>query len=383
MLLFITGGAGVGKSALLKVLFQAATNVSNTMIDQGDFHKPKAMVMAMTGCTARNVGGKTVHSALGLGWGTNTEASAFSRTLQEQRVQWQYVDTVFIDEISLISTDTLSRINHALNNIFGTHDVARFGGKHVIFLGDLYQLPPVTGRMIFLPPKAPANTTKTPPPINPFKAMAEAATPLTAGFKLYELTEIMRQKDAVPFANLLARLRRGPSHLTEEDRVVLRSRTQVQPFPNDIYVSWFNKDVDAWNAKAYSAWPGSGQELVAKDRARRAGAKGQIPPSEAHMLLDKAKHMRTTDTKLPHTIRLKVGMPTFMTTNVDVEDGLTNGAGGVVKYFTHGATDVTIVWVQFDDATAGQCLRTRAGFIYRQNPAVNSGWIPVQRWNRS
>lgn len=244
LLPFITGGAGVGKSALRKVLFQTATNVSNTMIDQGDFHKPKAMVMAMTGCTARNVGGKTVHSVLGLGWGTSNEASASSRTLQEQRVQWQYVDTVFIDEISLISTDILSRINFALNNIFGTHDVAKFGGKHVIFLGDSYQLPPVTGRMIFLPPKAAASAMKKASPIDPFKAMAAAGTPLTEGFKLYELTEIMRQKDAVPFANLLARLRRGPSHLTEEDRVVLRSRTNVQPFPDDIYVSWFNKDVD-------------------------------------------------------------------------------------------------------------------------------------------
>ena len=162
LLLFITGGAGVGKSALLNVLFQTATNVSNTMIDQRDYDKQKAVVMAaMTGCTARNVGGKTVHSALGLGWGTST-ASASSRTLQQQKVEWQYVDTVFIDEISLISTDSLNRINHALNNIFGTHDVAKFGGKHVILLGDLYQLPPVSGRMMFLPPKldnAPKNTT--------------------------------------------------------------------------------------------------------------------------------------------------------------------------------------------------------------------------------
>ena len=34
------------------------------------------------------------------------------------------------------------------------------------------------------------------------------------------------------------------------------------------------------------------------------------------------------------------------------------------------ATDVTIVWVLFDDATAGECLRARTKFLYRQNPAV-------------
>ena len=132
--------------------------------------------------------------------------------------------------------------------------------------------------------------------------MAEAGPALTDGFKLYELTEIMRQKDAVPFANLLARLRRGPAHLTEEDRMLLRSRTKIHPFLDDIFVSWFNKDVDEWNARAYETWPGPGQELVAKDHARRAGNSGQVAQSDTQHMLDVVKRMRTADTKLAHVI---------------------------------------------------------------------------------
>ena len=66
MRLFITGGAGVGKSALLRVLFQTTKNVSNDRLQDGRPEAPKAVIMAMTGNTARNVRGMTVHSALRL-----------------------------------------------------------------------------------------------------------------------------------------------------------------------------------------------------------------------------------------------------------------------------------------------------------------------------
>ena len=68
-----------------------------------------------------------------------------------------------------------------------------------------------------------------------------------------------------------------------------------------------------------------------------------------------------------------------MTSNVDVEDGLTNGAGSIVKSFTQGAAGVTIVWVRFSERSAGQRLRNKTSFLFKQNPHVNQDWTPVQR----
>ena len=62
--LFITGGAGTGKSHLISAIF----NMVNSELRQAgeDPTKPKILLMAPTGTAAFNIGGLTVHSALQL-----------------------------------------------------------------------------------------------------------------------------------------------------------------------------------------------------------------------------------------------------------------------------------------------------------------------------
>ena len=69
-----------------------------------------------------------------------------------------------------------------------------------------------------------------------------------------------------------------------------------------------------------------------------------------------------------------------MTENLNVSDGLTNGARGVVKNITHDSPDaVILVWVLFDDATAGAELRRRSTALYARYSQVQKAWTPVRR----
>ena len=57
------------------------------------------------------------------------------------------------------------------------------------------------------------------------------------------------------------------------------------------------------------------------------------------------------------------GMIVVHTANVDVEDGLTNGATGVVKHIVfrwmEGTNRPSIIWVMFDDPRVGRVTREK------------------------
>ena len=69
-----------------------------------------------------------------------------------------------------------------------------------------------------------------------------------------------------------------------------------------------------------------------------------------------------------------------MSVNVNVEDGQTNGATGVVKfieYKTEGSNRPSIIWIQFDDPRIGKATREKyfqRGFY---NSNIQRDWAPV------
>ena len=73
-----------------------------------------------------------------------------------------------------------------------------------------------------------------------------------------------------------------------------------------------------------------------------------------------------------------VGMIVVMTANVDVEDGLTNGSTGVVKYIDYrmeGTNRPSIIWVLFDDPRTGRSAREKYRALY--NSSIQREWTPV------
>ena len=76
-------------------------------------------------------------------------------------------------------------------------------------------------------------------------------------------------------------------------------------------------------------------------------------------------------------LTLVVGM-IVMTVNVDAEDGLTNGATGVVKhtdYRIEGTNRPSIIWVLFDDPRVGRSAREKYRTLY--NSSIHREWTPV------
>jgi ATP-dependent exoDNAse (exonuclease V) alpha subunit len=134
---FITGAAGTGKSFLLKQL--------ELWFDAQRLHSLK---MAPTGIAALNIDGTTVHSALRIrsresGYGY--ESLALST--EESKARLRKVRVIIIDEVSMLEAELLNFIAKLFARLH--RQVTPFGPVHVILLGDLMQLPPVSGSQVF------------------------------------------------------------------------------------------------------------------------------------------------------------------------------------------------------------------------------------------
>lgn len=123
--LFITGSAGTGKSTLLNY-FREQT-------------KKNVVVLAPTGIAALNVGGQTIHSFFKFPLGVVTSKNI---PKPRQRELYQAIDTIVIDEISMVRADIIDGIDYFMRQN-GRDKKKPFGGVQMIFMGDLFQLPPV------------------------------------------------------------------------------------------------------------------------------------------------------------------------------------------------------------------------------------------------
>jgi ATP-dependent DNA helicase PIF1 len=123
--MFVTGRAGTGKTTLLRVLREIL----------GD----RAVVLAPTGLAAVNVGGQTIHSFFG--FPPRLIGPDDIRRSRNGRVM-RNLDYLIIDEISMVRSDLMWAIDHALRINRGRAREA-FGGMRLVLFGDLQQLPPV------------------------------------------------------------------------------------------------------------------------------------------------------------------------------------------------------------------------------------------------
>src|SRR5690554_1041721 len=122
--LFITGLAGTGKSTLLQI-FRNTT-------------QKKIVVLAPTGIAALTVRGQTIHSFFGFPPRILNRSEIKPR---RNRSLYTNLDTIIIDEVSMVRADIIDNIDQALK--VNRKDKRPFGGVQMIFFGDLFQLPPV------------------------------------------------------------------------------------------------------------------------------------------------------------------------------------------------------------------------------------------------
>lgn len=123
--LFITGRAGTGKSTLLQ-LFRNTT-------------RKKVVILAPTGIAALNVGGQTIHSFCAFPPRFLTRRDIKKRARFKKL--YKRMEVCIIDEISMVRADLLDAINKFFQ--INRDSLLPFGGVQMVFIGDLFQLPPV------------------------------------------------------------------------------------------------------------------------------------------------------------------------------------------------------------------------------------------------
>lgn len=125
--IFLTGRAGTGKSTLLN-------HFRNTT-------KKKVVVLAPTGVAALNVRGQTIHSFFKFKPNITLQKVKGTYKKNDSKNLYAKIETIVIDEISMVRSDLLDCIDKFLQlNRFSSEP---FGGVQMVFIGDLYQLPPV------------------------------------------------------------------------------------------------------------------------------------------------------------------------------------------------------------------------------------------------
>ena len=241
---FITGKAGTGKSTLLQELKNSSSK--------------ELVVVAPTGVAALNIGGQTIHSFFKIK-PTGFIDKKQLKVSQESKKLFNKINTVIIDEISMVRADLMDAIDFILKQARQCSEP--FGGAQIIMFGDLYQLPPVVAD----------------------KSLEQYLREVYGGFyffnanvwseadlEIHELKENMRQKDE-EFREILDAIR-----IREFDTALLNSlneRAQVQPPNNDfITLALTNSSVQAINLEKLNA-------LHTKKHEYKAKIEGHLEPS--------------------------------------------------------------------------------------------------------
>ena len=246
---------------------------------------------------------------------------------------------IIIDEISLVGADMLYRIHMRLTEILETPVTVPFGGINIILVGDLLQLPPVRGTYIFSTPE-----------LSQFKGF-EDAKPLWNEFKPMILKHNHRQGKDKEWANSLNRFREGI--VWEEDKKVLESRVISDEDPKlmddkTMHIFYYNDDVNDHNEKMLKLLPGNMIEIKAEQK---------LPPG-CKSLLNKKKGT-IGQTNFHETLKFKIGAKCMLVFNIDLMDGLFNGANGTIIALHHQNGKLDSIIVKFDDDVCGIDQRLR------------------------
>ncbi|MDI6775672.1 MAG: AAA family ATPase [Syntrophales bacterium] len=231
--IFITGRAGTGKSTLLQFF---------------RYHTGKnAVILAPTGVAAVNVGGQTIHYFFHFKPNV-TLASIKKRKSKEEDKPTIYkkLTAIVIDEVSMVRADLLDCVDKFLR-LNGPDPKRPFGGVQMIFIGDLYQLPPVVSsreKEIF------RGHYKS-----PYFFSAEVFGQLDMEF--VELEKVYRQNDD-EFIRLLNAIR---NRTVSDDDLALFNRRCDPLFEapvNEFYISLtsVNDTADSINERQLSQLPG-------------------------------------------------------------------------------------------------------------------------------
>lgn len=208
---FLTGRAGTGKTTFLK-------NIQK-LIDK------QFIVVAPTGIAAIVAGGVTIHSFFGLDLNVQGPRDHGKNFTDEKLEAVRACDTIIIDEVSMVRCDIVDAIDRTLRIIMNSS--LPFGGKQIIFSGDMFQLPPVLRSGAETEAMMEYYGTAV-----PFFFKAHVFESMT--LPTIEFVKVYRQDEQL-FLNILNNIRHGVC--TEQDMKELNSRCKEPENTDDPVIS--------------------------------------------------------------------------------------------------------------------------------------------------
>lgn len=288
--IFITGKAGTGKSVLLS---HFKNNTSK-----------KLVVVAPTGIAALNIQGQTIHSLFNIR-PDSTAKQPLSAKGKETKLL-ESIDTLVIDEISMVGADLVDLIDQKLRLIRKSQ--LPFGGVKLIMFGDLYQLPPIISDRVL---SKYLNTKYK--SIYFFDAHVWHKTKMDT----YELTKIFRQKDD-KYKKVLNSIRVGQAN----ERILKSLNARIKkkiPTDGAMTLAVANKDVDLINQSKLN----------------------QIKSNEYIFKATKSGNFKKSECLAEDELKLKVGAQVMMIRN-DKNKRWVNGTIGQIKTLSSNSIKVKI-----------------------------------------
>ena len=246
-----------------------------------------------------------------------------------------------------------------------------FGGVSIISVGDFHQLRPVKDSYVFQIPVSSSNNYD-----------GLVGSYLWEKFSFIELTEIMRQRDDQNFARALNNF--ANCCMSENDIDLFMSRIigkdSIENLPiKSIHLFSTNASVNAHNETVLNALTTEGCRFIAID-----SLVGDTAGGITDQLREVLKQLKVSDTQgLPYELYLKLAARYLMTLNSDIQDGLVNGATGILQRIEYGTKSDTlervpcILWIQFDDPTVGKEKRAESKYRYLRNKTIQRNWTPI------
>ena len=248
---FLTGKAGTGKSTFLKYICNHT--------------KKKYVVLAPTGIAAINAGGVTLHSFFKLPFRpmlpddpdlslSHGRIFEFFKYPKEKRKIIAEVDLIIIDEISMVRADIIDCVDRILR-VYSCNMRLPFGGKQLLFVGDVFQLEPVV----------PSDQKEILSLFYASPFFFSARVFKDINLVPIELQKVYRQTDSV-FINILDRIRNNAARKQELDTLNGRYFPSFEPQNEDMYITLATRrdQVDFINEKKLAELPGEEYVSVGK-----------------------------------------------------------------------------------------------------------------------
>lgn len=302
--IFLTGPGGTGKSFLLKTIYEMIPDRTGKHV----------AVTALTGCAALLIGkfAKTLHSWAGIGLGKETAAVLATTIRRSGKAlrRWLATDILIIDEVSMMTPELLEKLDDVAKLL--RRNTRPMGGLQVVFVGDFYQLPPVT--------KESETTFVFESPL--WKEIVRETV---------YLKTILRQTDPV-FHTILDEARKGK--LSDESLSILRTRMN-QPWqqlpirPTLLFTRRAEVDnVNHRNLKALGS-----QKKVYYAETVFAPITGTVGLTKESPEVKRVVEKMDKDGPYMPELILAIGAQVMLLTNLDFDAGLVNGSRGFVTGF--------------------------------------------------